>query len=161
MKPRLIVRTLILASLLLGWIPTRQLFFDNISARDTCSPAKYLVVLIGDGMGNNQRLAANLYTGDTPTYQTWTQYWVSTYPAGGSYDHDRAWTDFAYVLGNPTDSAAAATALFTGVKTGNARISVSEDGNTRLTSVADKARNMGKTLGAVTSVYISHATPGA
>lgn len=111
-------------------------------------------------MGNNQRLAADLYTGDTPTYQTWPQFWVSTYPAGGSYDHDQAWTDFAYVLGNPTDSAAAATALFTGVKTGNARISVSEDGNTRLTSIADKARNVGKAVGAVTSVYISHAPPG-
>ncbi len=63
--------------------------------------------------------------------------------------------------GNPTDSAAAATALFTGTKTGNIRINVSEDGLTRLTSIADKARNVGKAVGAVTTVYISHATPGA
>jgi len=111
-------------------------------------------------MGNNQRMAADLYSGTTPAYESWSQYWVSTYPAGGGYNRNQAWTDFAYVLGNPTDSAAAATALFTGVKTANGRISVSADGITRLVSIADKARSIGKAFGAVTSVWLSDATPG-
>jgi len=161
MKSRIIISALFLANLLLGWTPAKNQSVPVEAAPVICPPAKYLIILIGDGMGNNQRLAANLYSGTTPAYQDWSQYWVSTYPAGGSYEPDQAWTDFAYVLDGWTDSAAAATALFTGTKTGNIRINVSEDGITRLTSIADKARYVGKAVGAVTTVYISHATPGA
>jgi alkaline phosphatase len=160
MKSRLILSLLLLANLFLGWTPTQNKVVVVEASPAACPPAKYLVILIGDGMGNNQRLAANLFSGTTPAYQTWSQYWVSTYPAGGSYDPDQAWANFSYVLGNPTDSAAAATALFTGEKTENIRIAVSEDGLTRLVSIADKARVGGKAVGAVTTVYISHATPG-
>jgi alkaline phosphatase len=151
----------LLASWLLSWTPAQKPEITFQASPAACPPAKFLIILIGDGMGNNQRMSANLYSGSTPVYQTWPQYWVSTYPAGGSYDHHQAWTDFSYALENPTDSAAAATALFTGEKTDNIRIDVSEDGLTRLTSIADKARNIGKAVGVVSSVYLSHATPGA
>jgi alkaline phosphatase len=161
LKSRLIFGAFLLTSVILGWTPVQKQSTPVEAAPAACPPAKYLIVLIGDGMGNNQRLAANMYTGDTPAYQTWSQYWASTYPAGGSYDPDQTWGSFSYVLGNPTDSAAAATALFTGNKTGNIRIGVSEDGSSRLVSIADKARSLGKAVGAVTTVYISHATPGA
>ncbi len=161
MKSRLIICALLLATVLLARTPAQKQSVLVEAAPAICPPAKYLIILIGDGMGSNQRLAANLYSGTTPAYQDWLQYWVSTYPAGGSYDPDQAWADFYYVFGNPTDSAAAATALFTGTKTGNIRIDVSEDGIARLASIADEARNVGKAVGAVTSVYISHATPGA
>jgi len=156
----------ILSGMLFGWLPINP---ANILAQSdltrlplkACSPAKNLIVLLGDGMGDNQRLAARQYSGDTPTYQSWTQYWVSTYPAGGSYDPNQAWSNFDYIKTGWTDSAAAATALFTGVKTDNIRISVSEDGSTRLTNVAEKAHDQGKAVGAVTTVQISHATPAA
>jgi alkaline phosphatase len=161
MKSRRIFVIFLLSSLLLGWTPTQKPYAPVEASPAACPPAKYLILLIGDGMGNNQRLAANLYSGTTPAYQSWSQYWVSTYPAGGGYDHDQAWTDFSYVTAGATDSAAAATALYTGVKTGNIRINVSEDGLIRLVNIADKARSLGKAVGAVSSVYISHATPGA
>jgi alkaline phosphatase len=160
MKSRVIISAFLLVSLSWGRTPAQKQAIPVEASSAACPTAKYLIILIGDGMGNNQRLAANLYSGTTPAYQSWSQYWVSTYPAGGGYDHDQAWTDFSYVLGNPTDSAAAATALFTGVKTANIRIDVSEDGFTKLVSITDKARNFGKAIGAVTTVYISHATPG-
>jgi alkaline phosphatase len=161
MKTRAIIGAFLLVAFLFGWTPVERPSIPFDASFSACPPAKYLIILIGDGMGDNQRLAADLYSGNAPEYESWSQHWVSTYPSGGSYDPDQAWADFSYVLENPTDSAAAATALFTGEKTGNIRIDVSEDGNTRLTSIADQARTLDKAIGAVTSVYISHATPGA
>jgi predicted extracellular nuclease/alkaline phosphatase len=116
--------------------------------------------MVSDGWGIKHIEATNDYADRVPTYQAWTRHWVSTYPAGSGYDPARAWSDFGYVNLGVTDSAAAATALYTGVKTNNGRISVSSDG-TRLFTIGDKARAQGKAVGAVTSVWVSHATPAA
>ncbi len=124
-----------------------------------CPPARYVILMVGDGMGYNHILAAQQYQGLRPVYADWPQTWVSTYPAGGGYDPDKTWSSFDQALQSPTDSAAAATALSTGIKTENQRIGTAADG-TRLTSLADLARAAGKAVGAVTSVPISHATPG-
>jgi alkaline phosphatase len=51
--------------------------------------------------------------------------------------------------------------MYTGRKTENGRISSNISGTARLYAVTEKARAMGKSAGAVSSVYISHATPGA
>jgi alkaline phosphatase len=90
--------------------------------------AKYIILLIGDGYGFNQQHAVNAYTGYVPEYQTWQHYWVSTYSYGGSYNPSLAWSDFDYVKQNPTDSAAAATAIYSGVKTNNAGVNISNEG---------------------------------
>jgi alkaline phosphatase len=127
----------------------------------TAQPVKYIILMIGDGMGANQMLAANLYTGETPQYQEWSGHWMSTYEYGGGYDPQQAWTNFNYVKNNPTDSASAATALYTGVKTTNGRISVTVNGGERLYTITELARQAGWSVGAVSSVFISHATPGA
>lgn len=129
--------------------------------RATCPAARYVILLLGDGMGANHVAAANLYTGRAPPYQAWLKTWASTFAAGGSYDPAQAWRDFRYVMAGATDSAAAATALFTGAKTANGRVAASADGSQRLFSLGDKARGLGKSLGAVSSVYLSHATPAA
>lgn len=130
-------------------------------AEDTSSP-KYLIILIADGQGENHRTAANLYTGSIPKYQQWPdQALVSTFPINGSYDPSLAWTNFDYVKSGATDSAAAATALFSGSKTANGRISVSADSTTRLTNLGDIARNQGLGLGVVTTSFLSDATPSA
>jgi alkaline phosphatase len=120
-----------------------------------------LILLIADGWGYRHIEAANQYTGQTPAYQSWTHFPMATFPQGGSYDPAQAWSDFEYVNSGATDSAAAATAMFTGQKTANGRITVSADGTARLFSLADQARLNGKAVGTVSSVYISHATPGA
>jgi len=124
-------------------------------------PAKYLILMIADGWGANQIAAANGYSGTAPAYQSWPRHWVSTYPAGGSYDSTVAWSDFEYVKSGYTDSAAAATALYTGVKTENGRVSTNQTGDERLFAITELARQQGRAVGAVSSVYISHATPGA
>ena len=125
--------------------------------------AKYIILMIADGNGPKHIEAANAYTGTTPSYQVdpaWTQHWVSTFPSGSNYDTTQAWTNFNYVLGGVTDSSAAATALYTGVKTANGRVAVTQDAGNRLFSIGEIAKSMGKAVGAVTTVPVSHATPG-
>jgi len=124
------------------------------------SKAKFIILLVGDGYGYNHQQAVNAYMRYTPAYQNWPLYWVSTYSYGGSYDPSLAWSDFNYVKQNPTDSAAAATAIYSGEKTNNAGLNISVEGHC-LSTIADEARSLGKATGAISSVYISHATPGA
>lgn len=78
--------------------------------------------------------------------------------------------DPSYLIGKPKvdgapkhpypDSAATATAIFTGEKTYNAAIGVDEYG-VPATSIAHELQRQGWAVGAVTSVPISHATPAA
>ncbi|MFC4683681.1 alkaline phosphatase [Exiguobacterium sp. s149] len=57
-----------------------------------------------------------------------------------------------------TDSAAAGTAMATGVKTNNGTISMDPNGK-ELTSVLEKANQIGKATGLVATSTITHATP--
>ena len=148
---RLLV-SLIIFSLSLNLIPS------PVSAH---SSVKYVILLVGDGLGANQIQAANAYSGTTPAYQNWDRYWVTTYPKGGSYDPARAWSNFDYVQNGATDSAAAASAMYSGKKTSNGNLSVTPDLEARLFTIAEKAHSVNWAAGAVSSVYISHATPGA
>jgi alkaline phosphatase len=84
---------------------------------------------------------------------------VSTHSASGTpYDPLKAWASFGFVLSSPTDSAAAATAMATGVKTNDDMVCLGPDG-TRLTSIIELAELLGKKTGAITSVNFCHATP--
>lgn len=95
---------------------------------------------------------------------------------GGGYDASRGgafpWSNakpLGYLIGKSTggkrahavpDSAATATALVSGVKTYNGAIGVGPTGE-RLTSVAHLAQEQGRSVGVISSVPISHATPGS
>jgi alkaline phosphatase len=81
------------------------------------------------------------------------------------YDAGQMWTDFEYHRNNEsyngfTDSAAAATAMYTGTKTYNSAVSYSVEGQ-NLKTIAEIAAEQGKATGAVSSVQFSHATPAA
>jgi alkaline phosphatase len=121
--------------------------------------ARHVILMIGDGWGARQIEATEKYTGSVPAFGSLRQHWMSTYPEGGDYVPDKAWSNFDYVAQHATDSAASATALYSGTKTTNGRVAVSPDG-LRLPTIADKARALGRAVGAVTTVAISHATPG-
>ncbi len=153
--------TFFLAGLILAaGVPARAR--PQVASLPAVDPAaRNVIVLIADGWGYKHLEAAADYAGQAADYQGWAHYAMSTYPLGGSYDPASAWADFAYILIGPTDSAAAATAMYTGAKTENGRISYAAGWDWRLYSVADHARRLGKAVGAVTSVYLSHATPGA
>ncbi|MFG0255689.1 MAG: alkaline phosphatase [Rhodopirellula sp. JB053] len=94
--------------------------------------------------------------------------------AGGGFDPTYAgpmpWHErdrIAYPIGQDrsrphrfTDSASSATSLTSGIKTYNGSIGVAHDG-THAESIARELQREGFRIGIVTSVPVSHATPGA
>ena len=129
---------------------------------------KNIIVMIGDGMGYNQSLAASYYGSGEAGLQVYNGFPVrfaeSTYSADGwGYDPDLAWNDtdsFQYQMQHSTDSAAAATAIATGVKTYDSAIGVDIEGDP-IGNVLEAAEAIGKSTGVVSTVEFSHATPAA
>lgn len=136
---------------------------------------KNIIVMISDGMGFNHTLAASYYNFGKANRQVYNRFpfrfAMSTYAGsdlagapdtdpcvGWGYDPARAWSEFTYVNICYTDSASAATAMATGVKTYNAAIGVDLFGQP-VKNVVEAAEELGKATGVVTSVPISHATP--
>jgi alkaline phosphatase len=135
----------------------------GLPAKVDASPPKNVIVMISDGCGYNHLEAANYYQyGVSPAqpYESWPYARaMSTYSgAGDGYFPITAWSAFDYVMQRYTDSAAAATAMSSGVKTYDAAIGVDMDGNP-LEHIADRMKDLDKATGVVSSVQFSHATP--
>ncbi|MDX9972214.1 MAG: alkaline phosphatase [FCB group bacterium] len=132
-------------------------------AQDT-PKAKNIILFIGDGRGINHIEAANFFqhgeAGKQLYQQTFKTLYMSTYSVEGGYDPQAAWNDPGYIKKKTTDSAAAGTALATGVKTYNGAIGLGPDRQPRK-SIVDLAEEQGRSTGVVTSVPLSHATPAA
>lgn len=113
----------------------------NISGSGT---VRNVIFLIGDGMGVGQLSAAEYVNGQESLSISSMPYksLVTTY------------SESAFV----TDSAASGTALATGYKTNNGRISLSTSGET-LTTVVEVAEENGASTGIVSNTRITHATP--
>jgi alkaline phosphatase len=109
--------------------------------------ARNVILFIGDGMGTIQRQAARQLTGHPLV--------MDTLPVQGTVGTSSADPD-ALV----TDSAAAGTALATGVKTYNGAVSVGLAGQ-RLTTLLEIAKHAGKSTGLVTTCQVTDATPAA
>ena len=150
----------------------------------SCQPApeaedKYpnptnIIYLVGDGMGYNHVLAANYFEHGEASVQVyeqddWLQVAQATYSAArinsegdtiymNGYAPRKAWEDPEYLNLDYTDSGAAATALSTGQKTIGGAIGLDMHGDT-LTHIAQAAKAIGKSVGIVSSVPLSHATP--
>jgi alkaline phosphatase len=136
---------------------------DNSGTQSAGNPkAKNVIVMISDGASFKQYNAASIYENGRPNsevYQNFPfRFAMSTYPAGGSYDSGEDWKDFDYVKWKPTDSAAASTAMSSGVKTYKGAIGVNRAGKP-VQNVLEAAEEQGKSTGVVTSVEFSHATP--
>lgn len=114
-------------------------------------PARYVFYFIGDGMGMAHSLAAQVYNrtvrnSDEPLLM------LSFPVASASTTHSAS---------SPvTDSAAAGTALSTGVKTRNAMLGMGPD-TVPVTSIARDFADNGFGVALVTSVAPDDATPGA
>lgn len=139
---------------------------------------KNIILMISDGCGENHILATNYFMDGEAVSQPYQEFdvniFMSTYPAITSkvYDNNKleyyhsgynsglAWSDTNYINQSYTGSAAAATAMYTGVKTAQHAIGVGID-STPLRSIADRAYELGKSLGVVSSVPLSHATPAS
>jgi alkaline phosphatase len=123
---------------------------------------KNIIIMISDGCGYNHITAASIYQyGNTqsPLYARFAlSCAMATFPAGGSYDPNLAWTDFNYIKHGYTDSAAAATAMSAGIKTYNGAIGV-DPYNKPVTHIIERCEQLGKATGVITTVPFSHATP--
>ena len=110
--------------------------------------AKNVILFIGDGMGQEHRKAAR---------------WISLGVDGqlSMDDMPISGTLQTYSANNIiSDSAAAATAMATGVKTNNGVISLDESFN-YVSTILEKAKEYNKVVGLITTTHLTHATPAA
>ncbi len=145
---------------------------------------KNIIYMVGDGMGYNHVAAANLWqTGQSKWMlngensinsisnvdgkpvqafeqedKGWKHTSMTTFQYGNEYDEIKAWSDRDWINKNFTDSAAAATAMGTGVKTDNGKIGVDHKGE-KLENTSQRAVKQGKAAGVVSTVPFNHATP--
>lgn len=149
---------------LLGFFVIGLNFFHFSSCRRALRPLN-IILMISDGCGYNCFDLASLYQHGRSGAQVYdsfpVRFAVSTFSASSTpYDPQKAWASFDFVLSDPTDSAAAATAMATGVKTNDDTVCLRPDGK-KLTSVIEVAELLGKKTGTVTSVTFCHATPAS
>ncbi len=109
-----------------------------------------VILFIGDGMGFEQVDAASIYlTGETGGLM------FESFPHAGeltTYSADSS----------ATDSAAASTAIATGVKVNNGVISMAYPGDEgELETLLEYYRDQGKSTGLVTTAAMTHATPAS
>ncbi len=105
--------------------------------------AKNVILLIGDGMGPNQIKAGALFKDEPLTMQGFP-YMTKV--------ETRSESDYI------TDSAAAATALATGIRTYNGMVGQDSDGN-NLETIVDIAASLGKRTGIIATEELHGATP--
>lgn len=114
---------------------------------------RYIFYFIGDGMGPNEVLLAEMYRAELAGDINRKQLRITRFPYSGQL------ATFSASNGI-TDSSAAGTALATGQKTNNGMLGVLPDGSP-CKSIAEILHNYGWGVGVTTSVSIDHATPGA
>ena len=114
---------------------------------------KSVFYMIGDGMGANQVLAAEMYQAELQGRIGRVPLTMTSFPVFGMA------TTYSSSNGI-TDSAAAGTALATGHKTNNGCLGVDKD-SVPVISIAEEWHKAGWPVGIMTSVAIDHATPGA
>lgn len=116
--------------------------------------AKYVFYFIGDGMGTNQVLGAEMYRSAVQGIPLGrVQTLMTTFPYSG---HASTYSKSNGI----TDSAAAGTCLATGKKTKNGMLGMNED-TVHVTTIAEKLKDKGWGVGIMTTVAIDHATPAA
>lgn len=154
-----------------------------VAAEDAPKTPKNIIHLVGDGMGYNQVDAGSLFQSGVSAYQRTilpggqstvspnqrnTQVYqdfpvnvgMSVYQYGNTYDSTQNWGGFRNPLANVPDSAATATTLASGIKTLNDVIGQDQNFND-VKTIAERAVELGKASGVVTSVPWSHATPAS
>ncbi len=115
--------------------------------------AKYVFLIIGDGMGMDQINGTEMYMAELEGRLGFKPLLFTQFPYAGLLRTHSA-------SNGVTDSAAAGTALATGSKTKNGTIGMDSLFNP-VYSVAVKARNAGKKVGILTSCSLDDATPAA
>jgi len=128
-------------------IPLLLLLFSCSTKTKSKSP-KYIFLCIGDGMGQAQIQAADLYLRET----TGDSLDIMYLPVNGD--------QFTYSANsNITCSSASGTAYSTGHKANNGQLCIGPESGDTLYSVAKSAKESGMKVGIISCVPINHATP--
>jgi len=114
---------------------------------DSAPHAKGIILFIGDGMGINQVRSAAIYSQK-----------VLNKPLTIDSMATRGTTTTYSANSEVTDSAAAATALYSGHKTNNGVINILPDGK-QVFNIAHAAKQAGLSVGVLTTTRVTHATP--
>ncbi len=113
---------------------------------------KYVFYFIGDGLGASQRQFSEFFIQEKMNNQN-ERLFVNTLPVAG--------LNTTYAKNSLiTDSAAAGTALASGVKTNNGVIGLDANGK-RVKTLTEEAAKKGMATGIVTTTRLTHATPAA
>lgn len=142
-----------------GLYPVTLVVFDNkgasaqttmmIQVNEPAMMAKHVILFIGDGMGFEHVRAGGLFLNGAEGTLSFE-----------AFPHTAEMT--THSVSGVTDSAAAATALATGVKVQNGVISMAVPGDERdLYTLLEYARDSALSTGLVTTTAITHATPAA
>jgi alkaline phosphatase len=147
------------------------LYVNTVVFSEKLPQVKNIILCIADGWGENQILAAEFYHGRKAVYKDFpVQLFMSHYPAKLSdtinditkwntgYNSYYAWNDPLWLNRNVTGSASSGTAIATGKKTYNNSIGLDINHN-KIKNITERAAEIGKYAGVVTSVPFSHATP--
>ncbi|MCG9695615.1 alkaline phosphatase [Shewanella sp. Isolate11] len=117
------------------------------------SRPKNIVIMVGDGMGPAYTSAYRYYQ-DNPDTQEIEQTVFDRLLVGNASTYP------ATISGTVTDSAAAATALATGIKSYNGAISVDVNKHP-IATIMELAKKRGLSTGVAVTSQINHATPAA
>jgi alkaline phosphatase len=124
---------------------------------ETSAHPKYVFLFIGDGMGQSQITAAEIYSHGLEKENRdigFNRLSFSGFPVLGQITTNSSNSYF-------TDSAASGTAMASGYKTKNGKINFSEDETLSFITVAEAAQSAGRKIGILSSVSLDHATPAA
>lgn len=129
------------------------LLIFSVIATLSMAQAKYVFFLIGDGMGTNQVLAAEMYLAELKGKIDRESLLMTTFPYSG---HIANYSNSNSIA----DSGASGTTLASGKKTNNGMIGQTPDGK-KAVSIATRLKKEGWGIGIATSVNIDHATPSS
>lgn len=132
---------------------TASFFFTLISS-SFGQQAKYIFYMIGDGMGLNHVLLAEMYQAELQGEIGRVPLIFSQFPYSSFI------TTYSATHG-VTDSAAGGTALATGKKTKNGVLAMDTTVTVPYRSIAYAAKDKGLKVGITTTVSIDHATPAS
>jgi alkaline phosphatase len=159
---KMLIRNILLGLILSGCICGCSSATKQTSPCVHRTGPKNVIIMIADGGGFNHYKSADYYNCGRSPCQPYEGFPVrlamSTYPYGGSYDANLVWRSFNYVDKGFTDSAAAATAMATGVKTRNKTLGLDTNGRPVL-NLSERAKQLGKAAGVITTVFFDDATP--
>ncbi len=150
---KLLLSTLFISLSLSACTASNNLAAKSSDASLQASMPKNIIMVVADGMGPAYTTAYRYYS-DNPETEVIEQTVFDRHLVG------MASTYPARVSGYVTDSAAAATALATGVKSYNGAIGLDVDKNP-VETVLEWAKIQGKNTGVVVTSQINHATPAS